>query len=196
MNTVGDIVGHVTLFYCAALQWPTLNTVNKATWTKVHLPWQWMRNNPMDGVSCKHNRCDVCGWISRRRCIWGSRMYFAEAELCVLCGNVGVCESCMYVAHDGHIYCGACDLRPGAPSRLEDVAAFLDRYDLNDRIDQLQACGLFTVERQLLRDVFKTWAGSPRQTTTATSTVTCTDTSATMSPLHWCSRVGCSGCAS
>ena len=175
MNTRGDIVGHVTLFYCAALHWPTLNTVSKATWRKVNLLWQWVRDNPMDGITCVHNRCEVCGWISRRQSIWDRRMRFDEVELCVLCGNVGVCESCMYVAHDGHRYCGGCDLSPGAPAKLEAVAAFLARYDLWERLDQLQALGDYTVERQVLREVFQSWASSPRRTSTAPSTFTCSD---------------------
>ena len=177
LSSVGDMIGHVTLVYSAALHWPTVKTVNKATWKRINLPRQWIRNNPRDGISLIHTRCVVCGWISRRLSISEDYMFPFRTDMCVLCENIGVCEECVYVGHDGKRYCGQCELRPGAPFMLWEVTAFCLRYNLYDRIDELQALGYYTVNRQLVRKVLRSWARSRRLNCTAESPLVCTDTS-------------------
>ena len=59
---------------------------------------------------------------------------------------------------------------------LREVTAFCLRYNLYDRIDELQAHGYYTLERQLVGEVLRSWARSRRLNCTAASAGLCTDT--------------------
>ena len=113
-----------------------------------------VRNQPRDGIHLRNDRCVLCGWYTKRCCPVPD---LTDELLCVECGNTGVCELCTYNADDGSRRCGQCDLRAGAPALLIKINAFIEWYDLCDRLDLFQLCGNFTSRKQILREVIRRW---------------------------------------
>ena len=111
-------------------------------------------------------------------CAWWSDAAEANENLCLECGNIGVCrERCTYLStDDGLRYCIQCEVRPGAP-------LYKNYYDtvlglIIKPLDELQRRGPYhyfwhrdffcrsvhqCFARGSLRDVLKAWRGVARQ---------------------------------
>ena len=116
---VDHCIGYVTLYFGRMTSWPAARRVNKVTKMILHAAWAAARAQPRAWLLSRNERCTGCGW-------WSGELE-ANEDLCVLCGNTGVCrERCTYRStDDGLQYCIECESRPGVPPIRTTMTQFL-----------------------------------------------------------------------
>ena len=150
-NSRAHTIAFASFYFLHVGHWRLHRLVSRMTSIHLRSAWLCARVGASEelGALSRTNLCRLCGWISGR--------IEAGEEICSHCGNVSVCELCVYMV-GGRPRCLMCPLVPGdhrlPPERLALARLWEHCCDLTDA---WFSYGDFHLRKRTLRSAFWFW---------------------------------------